>query len=123
MFVEETLRDFGRSLGISGLGLNPHGVVNLKFEARGTLYIEPAEETVFIYMSRETFNPDKEMLSRALSLCHYREALPFPVHTALGGDQQLIFLLTVSARDFSLPVLEKAIDLLTRLHRKVSEGF
>lgn len=123
MFVEETIKAFGRSLGIAGLGLNPQGVVKLKFEASGNLYIEPAEETVFIYLSKETLNPGKEMLSRALSLCHYREGLPFPVYTALGGDRRLIFLLPMASRTFSLPLLEKAIDLLTRLHRKISERF
>lgn len=121
-WVDDTIRDFGRGMGMEDLALNHNGLLCLDFEALGSLFIEQAEEAVLVYLVRELPRHDTVNLQRALALCHYREGLPFAVNVAFREENHLVFIARVPENDFSLPTLEKSIDLLTKLHQKVLEG-
>lgn len=121
-WVDDTIRDFGRGMGMEDLALNNSGLLCLDFEALGSLFIEQAEEAVLVYLVREMPRHDTLNLQRAMTLCHYREGLPFAVNAAFREENHLVFIARVSENDFSLPTLERAIDLLTKLHQKVLEG-
>jgi type III secretion system chaperone SycN len=121
MWIDETIEDFGRTLRIPGLRLNNEGVVSLAFEKKGTLFLERAAEGIIIYLTKELSSPNTRILTKSLSMCHFREGLPFLVNAGLKGDNQLVFSARIPAREFSLPVLEKAVDLLSRLHEEISE--
>lgn len=120
-WIDETIMEFGAGMGIENLSLGPSGVVCLDIETMGTLFIEQADEDMLIYLVRRFPQYADEIYAKALTLCHYREALSFAVHAAFKGDDQLVFLARMPGEDFSLPVLEQAIDLLNRLHDSVFE--
>lgn len=120
-WVDEAIRDFGRGIGFADLALSGNGVVSLSFEARGTLFIERAEgDAVLVYLSRAVPYPPPGLFERALAACHYKEGLPFPVSAGFLGDDRLVFLVRLPEKEFSLPALERAIELLTQLHDRMA---
>ncbi|MBF0103644.1 MAG: hypothetical protein HQK77_22320, partial [Desulfobacterales bacterium] len=53
---------------------------------------------------------------KALVLCHYNHEYAYPVQAAFREDRWLIFLTRITSTEFSLPVLEQVLELLTNLH-------
>jgi type III secretion system chaperone SycN len=121
-WVDNAIRDFGRGMGMEALTLNDEGLLCLDFETTGRLYIERAENAVLVYLVRMIPQHDNVNLQNALALCHYREGLSLTVNAGFGEENRLVFIARVPERDFSLSMLEKTIELLTRLHQKVFEG-
>ena len=120
-WVDDTIRDFGLGMGMEDLSFNEEGLLCLAFETMGTLFLEYNREDITIYLVREYPPHETAIAGRALSLCHYRQGLPFVMNAALRGDNLLVFSALVPENDFSLPVLERAVDLLAEQHRKVME--
>lgn len=119
-WIEDTLADFGKTMGISPLAFSGQGVVRLCFVKMGTLFIERGAGEVLVYLVREPAAVDGTALRRALELCHYRHQHPVTVQAGLHGDSQLIFLARIPETDFQLPVLERVVGLLKRLQDDVS---
>jgi len=116
----EALAEFGRSLGIEGLGWPPSGVLTVRFETRGTLFLEDRGDFIFVYLVRE-IDPAAEIgpiLQKALLACHYREGLPFTVQAGLRGDSSLVFLVRLDSREVTLPALDRVLGLLTDLQER-----
>jgi type III secretion system chaperone SycN len=120
-WLDDTLRQFGQSIGIDNLGFNARGVCCLSLQERGDLYIEKRDEEVFIYLARKVLYPDEGVFKKALSLSHFRNSWPLPVVAGLRGEDHLIFLTRVGSTECSLPVLEQAIRLVTNLHKQVQQ--
>ncbi len=115
-WIHTTIRDFGRNMGIDDLRLNAAGTLAMHMEGQGDLFLETADNVVLVYLARPQHDLSREMSSKALELCHYRENHPLPVHAALHGDATLVFLVHIADKEFTLPTLELAIGLLGRLH-------
>ena len=120
-WVEDTIRDFGRGMGVENLSFNNEGFLCLDIETLGSLFIERIEEAVIVYLAREIPQHVTGILGKALALCHYREGLPFAVNAAFREENLLIFSVRLSENEVSLPVLERAVDLIMEQHRKVKE--
>ena len=116
IWVERTIEEFGRSIGIPGLRFNSKGLVHLTLEAMGSLFVEKADGAVLVYLAREAPFLSVPALTKALARCHYEENHAYPVHAALRGENQLVFLVRMEQNDFTLPALETVITLLGRLH-------
>lgn len=120
-WVEDVVRDFGRNMGFDELVFSDNGVLSLAFEKRGVFYIEylEAEEVILIYLVRQVPTyADGDTLRTALRLTHYREGHPLTVQVGLKGKDTLVFLSRLVAREFSLPLLENAFELLNELHER-----
>lgn len=115
-WIDDALHDFGRNMGIAGLGFDGNAVAGLAFERRGALFVERAGDAVLVYLARQAPDRDGAWLERALRCTHYREGHPLPIQAGLLGDDTLVFLARVEERGFSLPALEKTVTLLTELH-------
>jgi len=118
-WIEQTIAEFGRGLGIDDLRLNERRHVQLALGSGGLLGIEVVEDTVLVFLSREVSPHDPELRMRALRLCHFKRQWPFPVQAGLRGNDRLILLARIPERQFSLSTLEQAMDLLVRLHGMV----
>ncbi|MCP3877892.1 MAG: hypothetical protein GY701_05785 [Sulfitobacter sp.] len=114
------LAEFGNSLGLGALSWPDSGAMAIEFESRGTLFLEERGEDLLVYLTRELDAPDcmAEILRNALRLCHYREGLPYTVHTGLRGESGISFLVRVDAYAVTLPELERILEILTVLHDK-----
>ncbi len=115
MWVEDTLRQFGRNMGIEDLELNARGVCCLVLERRGTVYIERRGEEILVYLARQVPYLDLPSMKTALRLCHFKNRRPLPVVAGMQDDDRLIFLTRIEAKQFTLPLLERAIQLHTDL--------
>lgn len=119
-WIHDVLRDFGRSMGIAGLGFDGNTVAGLAFERRGALFVERVDNAVLVYLARQTLSHDSTWPERALRLTHYREGHPLPIQVGLSGDDTLVFLARLEERAFSLPALEQTVTLLTELHDRIA---
>jgi len=118
-WTDETLRQFGKSIGIEGLGFNTRNVCCLSLKESGELYIEKKDDLVFVYLARRLPRISEKALEKALSLTHFRNPWPLPVSSGLRDDDHLIFITWIATEDFSLPVLDEAIRLVMSLHQQV----
>ncbi len=119
-WVEQTISEFGNSVGIDALSLNDAGIVTLQFERLGALYIERREAELLVYLVRELSHPDADTFREALLVCHHQRRHPFPIHAGLRGENHLVLLARIPETDFILPNLESAIHLLDQMHGEIS---
>ncbi len=120
---DDLLVEFGRSLGLDGLAWSDTGVVVLDFANRGVLYLEDQDEVLLVYLVRDIDVRESKLklLHTALTLCHYREGLPYVVQVGLRGEASLVFLVRFMSYDVTLPELERVLELLSQLHDNVQE--
>ena len=122
--TSEVLTEFGRSLGLAGFRWPDAGMAAFEFDVRGTLYLEERDETLLIYLTRnlDLRHCGPDLFKTALRLCHYRHQWPYTVQVGLRGESQLVFLARLPAREVTLPALEQALELLTRLHERCTDA-
>ncbi len=120
---DDLLVEFGHSLGLDGLAWSDTGVVVLDFANRGVLYLEDQDEVLLVYLVRDIDVRESklQLLHTALTLCHYREGLPYVVQVGLRGEASLVFLVRFMSYEVTLPELERVLELLSQLHDNVQE--
>ncbi len=121
-YVDDTVRQFGKMMGFSGLSLGEDGRMALAFERRGTLLVEKAGGEVLVSLSREVPAHRPGVLEKAMALCHYASGLPLMVNPALDKNRRLFFACRMPEREFSVPALERALEVLTHLQDQAAEG-
>ncbi|MFC4160061.1 type III secretion chaperone SycN [Chitinimonas lacunae] len=119
-WLDATLNDFGRQLGLADLRFDQQGVVQLGFSDQGSLGIERRDDEVLIYLVRPLDYHDATLAERALKLVERRQGWRFPVQTGSLPEQRLLFLTRLPHAAFTLPALEEALQLLDRLHRQLA---
>lgn len=113
----QAVAEFGRSLGIEAMRPGEDGTVQCLFAKGDRLCLEEQGDELLIYLLREIPAHVPEVKLRALALCRPDRQWPWPVQAGLRGADQLLFLLRLPQREVSLSSLEKALDLLVRLHQ------
>ena len=121
-WLDETLADFGRRLGVGALSFGQAGFVQLSLSQGGMLGVALAEGEVKLWLARPVEASQRAALERALVECDFRRRFPFPLQAGLQGDAELVLLARIPERDFTTPSLEQALDALTRLHERVRFG-
>ncbi len=119
--IEDTISEFGRSIGMEGLKLRDDGALVLDMQKLGSLGMEligDRREDVALSLSRRIERPDETACARVLELCHYRTPAPWPVRAGLTGAGQLIFAIKLDISDFTVSNLHKALDWLDGLHQQ-----
>ena len=121
--VSTILTEFGRNLGLIDFRWPEAGMAAFAFDARGTLYLEERDETLLIYLVRslDLHQRSPDLFKNALRLCHYRHQWPYIVQAGLRDEAHLVFLARLPVREVTLPALEQALELLTRLHERCVE--
>ena len=120
-WIDETVADFGRRLGVAQLGMQ-NGFVQLALSQGGMLGLAQGEGEVKIWLVRPFELNQRHALERALRECDFRRRSPFPLQAGLRGDNELVILARIPERAFNTPALEQALDVLTRLHERVRFG-
>lgn len=119
-WLDATLSDFGRQLGLADLRFDASGLVQLGFEQDGSLGIERRDEEVLIYLVRPLDYHDDTLAERALKLVERRQGWRFPLQAGSLPGQRLLLLTRLPHRAFTLPALEEALQLLDRLHKQLA---
>ena len=119
-WISSTFNEFGRILGIDGLVPGRDGGLALTIGQR-QLAFQVLDDTVVVLLAARL--PPGDALAvkcRALGLCHRRHGWSLPVRAGLARDGRLVFLVRVPGRQFQLPLLEQAYDLMNRLHQQAA---
>ena len=123
--IDDTVAEFGRSIGMEDLRLREDGAVVLDIKQIGTLALEligERREDVSLSLARRIEPPDDAACLRALELCHYRAPTRWPVRAGLTGRGDLIFAVRMETSDFTLPNLHQALDWLDGLHQQLGSS-
>jgi type III secretion system chaperone SycN len=122
--IDQTITEFGQSMGMSHLQPDDSGSVVLDISGIGVLSIElvgDREEVVAVSLSRSIEPPDAAACQMALELTHYRQPGTWPVRTALAdGRSSLLFAARMQTHEFTLPALHEAIGQLETLQDAMS---
>lgn len=126
-WIDDTLRDFGRQMGIEALSFGAHGATQLVFQDGAVLALEPVDrkgtEEVLIYLSRPMGFDAPKLRQLALTQAHFKNASPaFSVQAVSHGqgpDGHLVALIRLPARGFTLQTLDRAYEHLSRWHNGV----
>ena len=120
-WIDDTLADFGRRLGLGSLDCGAHGVAQLALAGGGLIAIEPVRrgdvEEVLVYVGRRAGHDAPRLLRRALAQAHHRQAGAQPVQVATRGqgpDTLLLALLRLPVREFTPQSLDGAFGALNR---------
>jgi type III secretion system chaperone SycN len=116
--VQQTLAEFGRSIGVDDLQLRENKRVVLTIQNIGTLAIElagPRDQAVLVSLARPLAGGGDQSLTAFLTVAHYREAHPWPVHVGLWRDQRVLAVLLVPEQ-LDQALLNEIIRELDQLH-------
>ena len=110
-WVDESIRQYGRSIGAENLSLDEDGLLRLDFERKGCLQMELVEDALLVYLSRPLPSYDREAAKRILSACSPDRHHAYPLNAAIK-DNEVFVLARIPERDVTPPVLEQCIQLL-----------
>src|SRR3569833_3734577 len=119
-WVEDTLAQFGRQLGLPTFTLEPYGVAQLQLEAGGLLAIERARtpaDDVLVYLGRPLGFDWAAVLRRAMRRAHSSSASPVQVQVAVQGDGPeglLLMMVRIPEREFTPQTLSRSVEFLGR---------
>lgn len=126
-WVNDTLSEFGRQIGLDNLDFGVHGVAQLVFQSGAVLAVEPVSrgelDEVLVYVSRPTGFEGLRLLRQALVKAHFKKAGALDVQVATRGqgpDMALLGLVRIPAREFTLQTLDNTFDYLNRWHDSLS---
>jgi type III secretion system chaperone SycN len=119
-WISSTFDEFGRILGIDGLAPGRDGGLVLAVGER-QLGFQVLDDAVVVMLAAGLPQGEAPAIKcRALGLCHRRHGWSLPVRAGLTRDGRLVFLVRVPTRQFQLPLLEQAYDLMGRLHQQAA---
>lgn len=128
-WIEDTLADFGRQLGIDGLDFGPYGVAQLQLASGSFIAVEPVrrgnEDEVLVYLGRVVGHQATQAVEVALARSHWRNGGPLAVQVGLrgaGAETFLLALVRLPERTFTAQALAHAVDYLGRWLDEVQAG-
>lgn len=124
-WIEQSISEFGRSIGIASLALDTGGGLRLGTESGGAIEVHHQRDfqppVVLVMMSEPAGFNRGTRLRTAMRLADFRRRLTVPVLVALDADQ-LVLATRMDERSFSHPALESVLDQLERLHQQIANA-
>ncbi len=113
--LNETVAEFGRSLGMEELQLRDDSSVVLEIQSIGTLAVEvagPARDAVVISLARPLASPPAAAnWITLLAATHYRSRQPQPLQVGVVRDH-VVVAIVVAQENFTLPKIHEVITAL-----------
>ena len=118
-WVNDTIRDFGISIGLPDLMLNERGILDLDLPNEARLRIAhlahlPVPEVV-LSRSETMFYPTPALLTELLKLNDFRNSSEWPIQTAIS-DHEICISVRIPERAFVMNVMEQAFLSLKNSH-------
>ncbi len=118
-WVNDTIRDFGISIGLPDLMVNEHGILDLDLPNEARLRIAHlahlAVPEVVLSRSETMFYPAPARLTELLKLNDFRNSSEWPIQTAIN-DHELCISVRIPERAFVINVMEQAFLSLKNSH-------
>ncbi len=121
--LQETIAEFGRSMGMDKLRLSEQGNVVLAMQDIGTLCLEtagPRGDEVLVSLTRSLPRALENRPADLLAATHFHHRLKAPMQVAVLRDQ-LVFAVVVPTGDLTLPTIYALIHVLDEQHRSIGE--
>lgn len=120
-WVNSAVDDFCKVSGLES-SFETTGMVQLLFERSGLLNIEVVNDNLMLFLTRKIeWHQKEECQLRALRLCHYDQGLPFYIKTGMLNKESLVMMASVPLDEVTLPAVEQAFNLLSRLHDEIAD--
>ncbi|MDY0273954.1 MAG: type III secretion chaperone SycN [Desulfomicrobium sp.] len=118
--LDREIAEFGRRMGLPQLALPESGVAALDVDKLGRLYLERGQDTqeLLVYLAFPVPAHDSMVLRRALELCSYAHAHPWPLSAGVHAGQ-LVLLVRLHEREVTAASLENAIHFLSQVLERV----
>lgn len=120
-WIEDTLAEFGRQMGIDNLRADAQGRLQLELGSGGQLSVEQIErdgnEEVLVHLAVPVGYQAAAWVRRALARCHEDAAARWPLQVGLRGsgpDARGLILVRTPARGFTPQSLGQMVDFLRR---------
>ena len=124
-WIDQSILEFGNSIGIASLRFDADGALRLGTESGGAIELHYQREfdppVVLAMVSEPAGFSRSARLRAAMRLANFRRQPALSLHVALDGDQ-LVLATRLDERSFSQPALESTLDLLDRLHQQAADG-
>lgn len=119
MFDRE-IAEFGRRMGMPDFSLPESGVAALDVEKLGRLYLErgPDGRELLLYLAVSVPAHDTMIPRRALELCSYVHAHPWPLYSGVHANQ-LVLLTRLDERQTTAAAVENAVRFLGEMVDRV----
>lgn len=128
-WIQDTVSEFGRQVGIPLQDLGPQESVQLTFESGRVLAVESVrrleDDEVLVYLGHPAGHQLAFLLRNALAKAHTDNggAMPVQVLARGSGPQAMILaLVRLQARSFTPQALTQAVDFLGRWLDEVEAG-
>jgi len=112
-WIAETVRAFGRSLGLKDFALNERGAAGVRFENGRGLYLEGGDAGLMVSVGVPS-DPSAETMKRLLARAHYAARTDGlrvrAVYVEKAGEAR--FVTRVDARDLTATSLEQSFRAL-----------
>ena len=118
-WVNDTIRDFGISIGLPELMPNERGILDLDLPNEARLQIAhlahlPVPEIV-LSRSETMFYPTPALMTELLKLNDFRNSSEWPIQTAIN-DHELCISVRIPERSFVVNAMEQAFSSLQNIH-------
>ena len=118
-WVNDTIREFGNSIGLPEIMLNERGILDLELPNEARLRIAhlahlPVPEVV-LSRSETMFYPTSALLIELLKINDFRNSSEWPIQTAIN-DHELCISVRIPERSFVVNTMEQAFSSLQNIH-------
>ena len=125
MRVDETIKEFGKTIGVNALTVNKHGVVHMEIDDIGDLFIDERDKdneskhSVYVYLLRIYEFATERLYKNAMFLCLDNILMEYNINPVLRNDSALGFIIKHRAEDFTMQSLSKSIDILQNMQDRL----
>lgn len=110
--VREALNQMSKKMNLPPFQINNEGVIYLKLEKIGDLFIEVQSDAVYTYIFNTFDYLDYPLTIEAMSFCGMDTAYTIPTNPVLRGAHDLGFAIKTTTENLTLVNLEGAINQL-----------
>ena len=123
VWLDDIVREFGRSAGLSDFSLNDRGAAAATFETGAQLRFEYAFESLVVALSFPYPVSDPAAARRLLAAAHPGARLPFKLRAGLlGKSGRAILAARFPEREATLPAVNAVFSALWRIAEDLAGG-
>ncbi|NRD71753.1 type III secretion chaperone SycN [Shewanella sp. VB17] len=118
-WIKSAVDEFCHIAGVES-DFSATAIVQLSFEQRGVLNIEVVQDQLVLFLTRDVeWHRRSASYIKALRLSHIGQGWPFLIRSGLLGQESLVLSASIPFSDVTLPMIEQAFGLLSRLHDEI----
>jgi len=118
-WVNSAVDEFCQITGVVS-DFSASAIVQLSFEQRGLLNIEVVQEELVLFLTRDIeWHRRSESQIKALRLSHIGQGWPYLIRSGMLGQESLVLSASIPFKYVTLPMIEQAFSLLSRLHDEI----